>query len=248
MAGFNAFDTFNSARQASYDGLNQVRQDRGRMQAGQALQAGDYKGAAGALYGAGDLQAGMQVQQGQEHQQDRQMEMAQQQQKLAAQQAAQKAEQMKRMALALRDVPPEQRAQVFQTQVGPALIQLGMKPEDLNGAEDHLDDASLGVFAGEMDKQIQAMNLGNGGLATFNNRTGEVNVVREPYRDPLKQELTQAQIEATRAQVGQRQASAYASRKNADRPRAAGKGGAASPAGNSTLDAIAAELRRRGKL
>lgn len=184
MAGFNAFDTFNSARQASYDGLNQVRQDRGRMDAGRALQGGDYRGAAGALYGAGDLQAGMAVQQGQEHQQDRQMEMAQQQQKLAAQQAAQKAEQMKRMALALQSVPQEQRAQVFHSQVGPALVQLGMNPQDLNGVENHLDDASLATFAGEMDKHIQVINRGGGGYDILDTSSGKITRGPEPTQKP----------------------------------------------------------------
>lgn len=225
MANFNAFDAFEPARQAAYESMGQQRQDRGRIRAGQALQRQDYTGGASELYGAGDLQGGMQVQQGQEHQQDRQTAATTREHEQRMQDLQQKAGFLKAAAVALRKIPMEQRAQAYHDHVGPALQEMGMDPQAVQAAAGHLDDASLDAFAPDIDKQIQAMNLGNGGLATFNNRTGEVNVVREPYRDPLAGELTQARIESTRAQTGQRNASAAHLR----RPAASG-GRGASPA------------------
>lgn len=61
IAGYRFPNVAARAREA-YDGVNAMRTDRARMDAGNALAGGDYGSAASALYGAGDLGGGAQVQ------------------------------------------------------------------------------------------------------------------------------------------------------------------------------------------
>lgn len=174
MNAFDPMGTFNDAQNMAYSQQEKYGQDRARKRAGQAMQMGDTKAATGELYGAGDLEGARGIEDQQGQQEDRQFRHDQQAAQTQATEAARKADTMKRLALALRDIPPEQRGQAFTQKVGPALLQLGLKPQDLEGVEGHLDDASLTAFAGAMDDHLQIINRGGGGYDVTNMRTGDL--------------------------------------------------------------------------
>lgn len=180
MNAFDPMGTFNDAQNMAYSQQQKYAQDRARKRAGQAMQAGNVQGATGELYGAGDLEGARGIEDQQGQQQDRQFRQTQQAATLQQQEAARKADFMKRAALALRDMPQEQRSQAFAERVGPALVQLGMKPQDVQGASAHLDDASLTTFAGEMDKHIQIINRGGGGYDLLDTNNGKITHGPEP--------------------------------------------------------------------
>lgn len=165
----NAFE----AQTAAYDQGEKMRRDQARVQAGRQMERGGPEAAAGTLYAAGDLEGGAGMQQMQQQGQEREL-------KLQQAESAKKLEYMKRLGVAMQGIPMEQRAQAYQEKVGPALQQLGMSPEDVAGAAAHLDDASLMTFIGELDKQLQVINLGGGGVASYNKQTGEFKTLREP--------------------------------------------------------------------
>src|SRR3990167_7145918 len=166
----NAFE----AQTQAYDHGEKMRQDRARVQAGRQMERGGPQAAAGVLYEAGDLQGGAGMQQMQQQGQERE-------QKLQQAESAKKLEFMKRMGVALQGIPMEQRAQVYQERVGPALQSLGMKPEDVASAGSHLDDASLATFIGEMDKHLQVVNRGNGAYDVVDTNTGNATRSVAPY-------------------------------------------------------------------
>lgn len=62
MAGIYRFDDVGRSFDEGYGRVNALRSDRARMDAGNALSDGDYRGAANALYGAGELEMGARVQ------------------------------------------------------------------------------------------------------------------------------------------------------------------------------------------
>ena len=208
------------------------RQDRARVQAGRQMERGGPEAAAGTLYAAGDLEGGAGMQQMQQQGQEREL-------KLQAAESAKKLEYMKRLGVAMQGIPMEQRAQAYQEKVGPALQQLGMSPEDVAGAAAHLDDASLMTFIGELDKQLQVINLGGSGVASYNKQTGEFKTLREPtqkapngYRYGLDGNLEiDPGYVAGQGQVADVKASATARYRAPPRPRASsGGGGPTAPA------------------
>ena len=165
----NAFE----AQTQAYDHGETMRRDRARVTAGRSMASGGPEAAAGVLYEAGDLQAGAGMQQMQQQDEDRQLKQSQADQ-------ARKLEYMKKLGVAMQSIPPEQRAEAYQTKVGPTLQQLGMDPAEVAAAASHLDDASLTAFVGEVDKHLQGVNLGGGGYGVFNQQTGDFKTVREP--------------------------------------------------------------------
>lgn len=62
MVGIFRFDDVGRSFDEGYGRVNALRTDRARMDAGSALSSGDYRGAANALYGAGELEVGSRVQ------------------------------------------------------------------------------------------------------------------------------------------------------------------------------------------
>ena len=176
----------------SYQLLEGLAQDRTRRQAGNALAQGDYQGASGALLGRGMLDEGMGVQQAQQEQEDRSRE---QQRQLSEQEKAAAGERVQflmRAAQTLRGLPADQRGQVLQTQVLPAMANLpGFDPEMLSQiAQSDLSDQTLDTFSqalgAEADK-YQLFNLGNGGIAAVNPRTQDVRTLREPAQEAPEQ-------------------------------------------------------------
>lgn len=175
-----------AARQQGYDQVADFRTDQARMRAGNALAMGRPQEAANALYRGGELDAGEIVLQRDEGRQGRQQarQMAVQEQEAAQ---AKEAAQMRGMALvraaqALRAVPVGQRAQTLQTRVAPMLGRLGMDTSAFQGlTEDDLSDQGLDLFAGQVQREIEFMNLGQGYGVAADKGTGEV--VAE-YRAP----------------------------------------------------------------
>jgi len=181
----NAFDpmaTFQNAQQGAYQHQQQIGQDLARRRAGLAMQSGDTQGAAGELYAGGDLSGGMAIQQQQQRGEDRQYERAQAERKTRMEDAQFAAGFMKDAATALLEVPAEQRQTVYRNSIAPRLIQMGLDESAVNQAADHLDDASLQGFGGELDKHLQVVNRGGGGYDVVDTRTGQA--VRSVEPDP----------------------------------------------------------------
>jgi hypothetical protein len=228
----------------TYNVLEGMAQDRAKRQAGNALAQGDYGAASGALLGRGMLDAGMGVQRYQRDEQDR---MATQQRQLSEQEKAAAGERVQflmRAAQTLRGLPAEQRGQMLQSQILPAMGNFpGFDPEMLAQiAQSDLSDQTLDVFSqalgAEADK-YQLFNLGNGGIAAVNPRTQDVRTLREPTVDPLEQDYMRARIAATEAQVPLREAQAV----RAARPPAARGGRGATGGTYSDVPAGARVVR-----
>ena len=157
----------------SYQLLEGLAQDRTRRQAGNALAQGDYQGASGAFLGRGMIDEGLCVQRLQHVQQDRQ---AAQQQQLSEQQKAAAGERVQflmRAAQTLRGLPADQRGQVLQSQILPAMANLpGFDPEMLSQiAQSDLSDGSLDVFSQSLGAEADKYQL-------FQTRGGDI--VRVP--------------------------------------------------------------------
>lgn len=157
----------------SYQILEGLAQDRAKRQAGNALAQGDYGAASGALLGRGMLDAGMGVQRYQRDEQDR---MATQQRQLSEQQRAAAGERVQflmRAAQTLRGIPADQRGQVLQSQVLPAMQNLpGFDPDMLAQiAQSDLSDQSLDTFSQALGAEAQKYQL-------FQTRGGDI--VRVP--------------------------------------------------------------------
>lgn len=237
----------------SYNLLEGLAQDRAKRQAGNALAQGDYQGAQGAFFGRGMIDEGMGVQRLQQGQQDR---AAAEQRQLSEQEkvaAGERVQFLMRAAQTLRGLPAEQRGQVLQSQILPAMANLpGFDAEMLSQiAQTDLSDQTLDTFSqalgAEADK-YQLFNLANGGIAAVNPRTQDVRTLREPAQEPEYVEGPDGIYERT--PEGWKKVANFgpAPRTFApQRPRVGG--GAAAPArGAPDLSAIEAELRKRGVL
>lgn len=226
----SAFDTFLAARDSTLRNgertqqrMDEVRRQNALRTAGQAYAGGDQAAGRNALLESGMLDEAVQMDaaQARQAQAAREMEEADVARKRATLIAA---------ADGLLRLPADQRERAFQTRVAPYLQQNGMG--DVAGmiTPDVLTDGELQSFIVGMGGEVMKPE-------TFNTRTGVVE--RDPYTgayrqgyavepDPLDQEYRRAQIEATRAQVGQRQASASASAARAAKTRSGGSSGSGS--------------------
>lgn len=219
------FDPIRS-RQAGYNYVGNVLDERDRRQAGGLYASGDMAGAQSALARSGNIDGAMTLQ----RQQTAAAETARTQAK--AQQDQDNAWLVRGMT-GLRGVPADQRRTVYQTQIRPLLQQNGFDDAELA----QIDAADLSDA--ELDAGIRALGGEVAGRQTFNTRQGIVE--RDPYSggynlgyalpaDPnlaLEQELMQARIDATRAQVGQREAAAAKSARG-PAPRGGGSSGGGS--------------------
>jgi len=109
--------------QSGQDWVKGLYQDRAQVQAGRALQGGNFGAASGALLGAGDLQGGLAL-----RQRGQQEQVAQQAQVTADQ--ARLADFTLKAARALKSVPPEQRGQAY-SDLAPTLQMLGQSPQEI---------------------------------------------------------------------------------------------------------------------
>lgn len=223
----SAFDTFLNARDSTIrngeraaDRMEEVRRQNALRTAGQAYAGGDNTTGRNALLGSGMLNevVAMDTSQARQAEAARETEEAMMARKKATLLAA---------ADGLLRLPEDQRAQAFSTRISPYLQQNGMGDIVQMITPEVLSDGELQSFIVSMGGQVQKPE-------TFNTRTGVVE--RDPYtgayregyaveRDPLEQELVQARIAATRAQVGQREAAAAKSRRP---PAGRSSGGSAS--------------------
>lgn len=153
---------------------------------------------------------------------------------LERQEAAEMADQTKFMldaTQALRQVPPEQRAAAYE-HIKPALQSIfkyrKLDPSALDQPGD-LTDADLDQVAmtlGEDAQRYTIMATKGGGIVAVDRRTAKGKVIVEPEAEnPLKDELLQAQIAATRSLGGQRDAAAEKARR-VPAPKGGGGGGA----------------------
>lgn len=206
MSGFNPL----AAVGDGYNFLQGIREDGARRKAGSSLATQDYLGAAGALAEEGMLGDAMQLQ----------GFAAKQEAGAAEAEKAEKVDRIKWMLDATRGlthVPAEQRQQFFAERLAPVLKSMGTPDEVIQQvAQSPMDDASLQAFGaalGEEERKLQVVNRGDGGYDVVDPRDGGVVRSVEPTQDPLERELLQARIDATRAQVGQREAAAAKSRR-----------------------------------
>lgn len=192
MAGPNIFAQGMGAFDDAYARTQDVRNQVTRRRAGQALAGGDRAGAAATFAGEGMIPEARQMQadqaqvENQQYQRDRQEANDQRQLSEDERAAAERSiSTLKQLAQGLKGIPAGQRAQALQRAL-PVFQKLGMDPAPYAAlTEDQLSDQNLDLYAGEIEKQWQALNLGNGGLGRFNNRTGATEIVREPDPPPV---------------------------------------------------------------
>jgi hypothetical protein len=219
------------ARQSGYDYQQGLTNQVANLRAGSALGSGDYAGAASALGRAGMIPETIQVQN------------AVRQQAAAARQISdderdQQKTWMTQALDGLSRIPAERRAEVYRSTIRPVVAQFGLSPEQLA----QLDASDMS------DETISAGRLALGGtvpLASANDRAGRNGAVLRPdpmtgaytevYTPPvdpmddLDRRYREAQIAATQASVGQREAAAEKSRRG---PAPRGGGGSV-PSGRS---------------
>lgn len=178
-------DTANDAFGQGYDRQQAVTDRITTTRAGQALAGGDREGAASTFARGGMIPQARQIQGDAQAADDRAYERSTAEEARAAKMKAQQAQALITIAKGLQGVPQGQRATMLQQSL-PIFKQIGVDPTPFASlTEDQLSDDQLALFAGEMEKQWQVLNLGNGGAAQYNTRTGEFKTLREPDPPPV---------------------------------------------------------------
>ena len=232
-----------------YDRVNALQADRARMQAGSALSGGDYRGAANALYGSGDVTGGLRVTESGQQRDAKAAELKREQEEAFWKTTGD-------IAGRLMNVYRNNPAAVVEQfdALAPRLQQLGETPDEIAQTRAQLvaDPESVLIRLGAAAEQkIKTYGDSRGGVYVVDeaalgrdfNAPDAVRTLREPYRDPLDEELKQARIEATRAQVGQREAAAEKSR----RTGGGGGGGTAKRSASEMSDAELMAIVKGGK-
>lgn len=166
-----------AAYRDAYSLLEGQAQDATRRRAGNALASGDYQGAQSALYGRGMIEDGLQVQQRQLGMEDRQAGQQQAQEEARKKQLAETFTLLGNVNEAMAQVPAEQRAEYFRTQVVPQLQSLpGVTPQaiaEMTAPTYDWSDQGIAThraLLGQEAEKLQLLNLGNGqGVVAFNN-------------------------------------------------------------------------------
>lgn len=129
LDNFRFVDVAGRARDA-YDDIKTVRTDQARMRAGNALSGGDYRGAAGALFEAGDVDGGARVAYygDRRAEDDRQAKAARE--KAATEAWGQAAERLSRILDESKDDPSAVLG-AFDTYFAPRLQSLGETPDEV---------------------------------------------------------------------------------------------------------------------
>lgn len=185
-----AMDDIGGERKAFKDTYEQnvgMMNDFNRLRAGRAYGQGDRAGAAQVLAQGGNIEDARVIQgdmrnEARQAQTDARQAM-QDQRQVTQDEAAMQKEQaalMLRILPKLKTLAPGQRAAGLQ-RAAPLLQRVGAKPEDLAKlTEDMLSDEQIDIAIGEVEDEWQAINLGGGGFAGFNKRSGAGTVIREP--------------------------------------------------------------------
>lgn len=230
-----------NARNSGFNELQGFTENLAQKRAGRRMAADDLAGAADELYGAGMVDAGLGLERvGQQNAANAQA-TAERTEDRNIETQKRNAEFLKQAATVLKQIPTEQRGEAFQGKIAPALKAMGMGDEVLAQVVNHLDDASLDTFLGEVDNQIKLFNTSGGVVAVnpglLRQNMQDPNASRVVYQDPTYPAMQQAKIAAQEALVGQRQASAGASQARAARTRATPIGGGRASSGSSGLPA-----------
>lgn len=168
-----------AARQAGFDEVGKFRQTLGQNMAGNALAAGDSRGAANALFSTGQLDAGEIVQQRQEGRQQRQQANQWATEDRQAGQDKQ-AQEMRAMAMvqagkALQGIPMEQRLEVLNTRVAPMFQRIGIPTDVFQGmTPEDLSDESLSMFVNQVERELEIVKGSDGSFSAVDKRTGEM--------------------------------------------------------------------------
>lgn len=229
MAEIDPYATTN-ALSRGFAFAQDAAQSRARRNAGNALSGGQPDLAAAALNEVGLLDEG----QGVTNEVTRQQASAQ---ALAEKERKEKLAWIGQGTASLLQIPAAERQQVYEASIRPTLQAMGFDEETLK-ALDSADktDANLRALATAVGQEVEGVaandRAGPNGSILRPDVNGAYAPAYTPPVDPLEQELMRARIEATRAQVGQREASAERAR----RP-AAPRGGSRSPAASRTYSA-----------
>lgn len=176
--GMDAFDR-------SYDRTQAIGDRATTARAGRQLATGDRRGAAATFAEGGMIAPSRQMTADQQGEEDRALAQSTQAQQMDLEKGKRTVDVLTRLAKGLQGVPAGQRRQALQ-QAMPIFDQLQIDKSQLEGlTEDQLTDDQLELFAGELEKQWQVINLGNGGAAQYNNRTGAFKTLREPDPPPI---------------------------------------------------------------
>jgi hypothetical protein len=242
MAG-NIYQTGMDAYKDSYLTQRTMGEDRQRIRGARALASGNRTQAA-AEYGAGGLTDDVRgVQRDQEVVDQADLTRQRQGKQDSREAAAERYKVLSTVAQGLKHIPPGQRKAALDHAM-PIFQSVDPDPDGpdslvghLRGiTEDQLDDATLDSFSGELEKAWQGVNLGNGGFAQHNARTGEFKLLREP--DKVIVLPNGATAVSRNGDVIAKSPKTFAP------PRASGGGVPATH--GAGLDTIETELRKRG--
>lgn len=180
-----------SAFREGYGLVDDLRASRAQRMAGQALSAGDYGGAANALYREGQIGPGAQVQQ------MGQAQDAAQANALAGQQKQQQADFKDAgdfllkgtQALLQNYSTPEQAFAQYQQNIRPVLLQI-QNPEMMKLVQ-QIDAQGVNGFSkeglqqfatmfGQEQQKAQGVNLGGGAYGVFDPNNQSLDVIRQP--------------------------------------------------------------------
>lgn len=215
-------DLYGQSHDDAYARMQRGVEARARRRAGQALSGGDHQKASGELYDAGMLDAGAGVQRMATDAEDRQLGLEKDRRGMELQAMKQKGDALIRVSTALQHVEPGQRLPTLQ-KILPVLGEaMDVSPfQSLTEAD--LTDDNLRMFGAEIASKIKTYSSGGRTVAVnegaLQRDFDDPSAVRVLDEDPLARELLEARTAATEAQVGQRAASAEASRARAYRTR-----------------------------
>lgn len=224
--GESALGGFFETQQAAADSVDRFMRQRANVRAGQAINRGDRQAAAAEYYDAGLVGEGSQVEA-----YDR--NLAAQDRSIDAAQVQERAKLLTQVSQALKTVPMGARKEQLDRML-PIFQQVGIDTSPFAEiTPDQLDDASLDAFSGAVDRELSVLgNLEDGvvmvdktALQRDPQSTSAVRVLRDPNPNPLKQQLLEAQISATKSLGGQRDATADKARRT---PAGGGRGAAGS--------------------
>lgn len=177
-AGQNAFDQGFDRQQGITDRITTSR-------AGRQLAGGDRAGAASTFAAGGMIAPARQMQGDMQAEEDRTYERDTAEQTRANAMKAKQAQALVTIAQGLRNVPAGQRSAILQQSL-PIFQQIGVDPTPFATlTEDQLSDDQLALFAGEMEKQFQIINRGNGGYDVMDMRQGKKVGGVEPDHRPV---------------------------------------------------------------
>lgn len=150
------------ARQAGFSEQQGITEQLTRRRAGQQMARGNLPGASAELYGAGMIDAGLGIDRVGQQREDRARDESDReaQGRMAAQK--QQLEFLTRGAQVLQQIPAEKRQQAYMEAIAPTLKAMGADDQTIQTGAQHLDDASLQTFLGEISKAAEEYTLAPG--------------------------------------------------------------------------------------